>query len=163
MGLSTGLVGEDEGRRLLHRGGIVTEAQFNQHVWELIRLVHPHSHVEGDLELKLLETLQLLKNNEALSPCQRAIELVQGVRQQDYGHPLDNWGRITPMWSIIVGKEITLKMYCLMMITHKIARALNDPNRDSLDDVAGYVEAYWLALTEQRRREKEAIDGLGID
>lgn len=73
---------------------------------------------------------------------QEANDAVFGPRQHYYGHPRENYKRISDLWSVIVGTTITPEQTGLMMIALKISRLMETPgHRDSYVDIAGYAEA----------------------
>lgn len=70
----------------------------------------------------------------------RAIECVCGKREQDYGSPEDNFGRIAIYWSAHLGMEITAEDVAVMMALLKIARiGTGTATDDSWIDLAGYA------------------------
>lgn len=70
----------------------------------------------------------------------RAIECVCGEREQDYGSPEDNFGRIAKYWSTHLGMEITAEDVAVMMALLKIARiGTGVATDDSWVDLAGYA------------------------
>lgn len=70
----------------------------------------------------------------------RAIECVCGEREQDYGSPEDNFGRIATYWSAHLGMEITAEDVAVMMALLKIARiGTGTATDDSWVDLAGYA------------------------
>lgn len=70
----------------------------------------------------------------------RAIECVCGEREQDYGSPEDNFGRIATYWSTHLGMEITAEDVAVMMALLKIARiGTGTATDDSWVDLAGYA------------------------
>lgn len=81
-----------------------------------------------------------------------AKSLVNGDRQRDYGHPYDNFKLIASGWSQILGREVSIKEFGLMMIWLKTARELTGNKRDNYVDIAGYADATWQALEEEARR-----------
>lgn len=70
---------------------------------------------------------------------QEAGELVAGDRQQEYGPPAKNFGRIATMWSVYLGVEIGARQVADMMILLKTTRLMQGPHRDSYVDIAGYA------------------------
>lgn len=85
------------------------------------------------------------------SALSEAYGLVNGDRNADYGHPLDDFQRSADMWSNILGTEVTAEQVALCMIAVKVSRLSNDiEKRDSWVDIAGYVEC-WQRI--QNRRE----------
>lgn len=85
---------------------------------------------------------------------QKASSLVEGDRQEDYGHPLDNFSRIAQMWSAILGCPVSAEQVGLCMIAVKISRQLNKPKADNMTDAAGYAQTVQMCVEERARREK---------
>ena len=97
-------------------------------------------------------------DNAPGSPCKRAINLVYGDRQRDYGHPADNWGRIARYWSAYLFNRFGISVLVeprdvgWMNILQKIARDNETELGENLDDTAGYAEGMHLVA------EREAIE-----
>ena len=83
---------------------------------------------------------------------EEAQRVVAGPRQDNYGHPLDNFTRIALTWEAILGYPVTAQQVGLCMIGVKLCRQSNRSSRDNLVDVAGYAAALQLAEDEQVRR-----------
>jgi hypothetical protein len=84
----------------------------------------------------------------------KAEELINGQRNRDYDHPLDNFQRICDMWSTILDTEVTPEQHALCMIAVKIARLMHSPQHyDSIVDIAGYAGTYEKVLDERARRD----------
>lgn len=90
-----------------------------------------------------------------------AQSLVYGKRNQDYGHPLDDFDRTAAMFTALLddllkpGVEITADRACLMMIAVKLSRQVNHKKRDNLTDIAGYAECTNRIINEEKRRIRE--------
>lgn len=69
----------------------------------------------------------------------RAAALVDGDRRADYGHPIENHTRTAAMWSAYLGKEVTPRDVCNLMILLKVSRDAFKPKPDNLDDVCGWA------------------------
>ena len=69
-----------------------------------------------------------------------ADRIVNGPRQDNYGHPSINFKRIASIWSVILGCEVTERQVGWMMVGLKMARDIQVPTVDNLVDTAGYAE-----------------------
>lgn len=67
-----------------------------------------------------------------------AINLVEGDRNDSYGPPEENLGRIAGMWSSFLGCEITAEDVALMMVLVKISRSRAGYSRDTAVDGVAY-------------------------
>lgn len=66
--------------------------------------------------------------------------LVNGAREQSYGHPRDSFTRIARLWSVIIGKDIDCTDVALMLALLKVSRLVNDRGHiDSWVDLCGYA------------------------
>tara|TARA_R100000657_G_C4632508_1_gene80168 strand:+ start:408 stop:668 length:261 start_codon:yes stop_codon:yes gene_type:complete len=77
-----------------------------------------------------------MKREEIL---QEAETLINGDRAKDYGDAYINHKRIADMWSVVFGKEVTVRQVILCMIAMKVARLVHDSKEDSWVDVCGYA------------------------
>lgn len=69
-----------------------------------------------------------------------AEKCVCGQREQDYGTPEDNFGRIAEFWTTYMGVEFGTVDVAIMMALLKIARiSENMQHMDSWVDLAGYA------------------------
>lgn len=95
------------------------------------------------------------------SPLEEAGELVNGARQSDYGHPLDDFSKTAMIWTALLsgklqpGVEIEAEDVPLCMVGVKLSREVNRRKRDNIVDGQGYFETYFMALQERRRRSQE--------
>ena len=69
----------------------------------------------------------------------QAEKLINGDRAKDYGDAYVNHKRIADMWSVVFGKEVTVRQVILCMIAMKVARLVHDSKEDSWVDVCGYA------------------------
>jgi hypothetical protein len=83
---------------------------------------------------------------------QEAIETAGEVRQEEYGHPVDNFTIICKGWSAIFGVEVTVEQAVFAMIFLKMARHLTKYKRDNLVDIAGYIHVLDMIAEEVARR-----------
>ena len=83
-----------------------------------------------------------------------ADRIVDGDRQTDYGHPLDDFGKAALMWTAILGVDVTPEQVALCMCAVKISRQCNRPKRDNLVDLAGYAKTCQMVIDERARRDR---------
>lgn len=67
-----------------------------------------------------------------------ATSLTNSDRQQQYGTPQQNFGRIAAMWSAYLGIEVKPADAAVCMALVKAARLANEHKRDSFVDGAAY-------------------------
>lgn len=89
---------------------------------------------------------------------EEAGRLTSGERNNDYGHPLDDFSRSAAMWSAILSIPVTPEQVGLCMIALKLARHCHAPKRDNLTDAAGYARAIEMIGQERQRRARR--DGM---
>jgi hypothetical protein len=82
-----------------------------------------------------------------------AVSLVSGDRQNDYGHPFDDFSRTAKIWGAILGTEVSAEQVALCMVGVKIAREVNRQKLDNTVDGIGYFLT--LAMVQQERAERE--------
>ena len=78
-----------------------------------------------------------------------ADKLVNEDRQEIYGHPAEDFAKISHMTKPITESNIDPRLkHALYMIQVKVARLLNTPDHiDSIVDLAGYTKTYHMVLT----------------
>lgn len=88
-----------------------------------------------------------------------ADNLVNGARQANYGHPLDNFTGTAGIWNGIVHKKLkeplTAEDVALCMVGVKLSRETHVPKRDNLVDAHGYLMTYQMVKDERVRRAEE--------
>lgn len=80
--------------------------------------------------------------NDPLGLMNQAADLVYGDRNEDYGHPADDYDRTAGLWSALLGVEITAEQAALMMALVKFSREMNRPKADNVIDAHGYLLCY---------------------
>lgn len=72
-----------------------------------------------------------------------AIETVCGPREDTYGPPEANLGRIAAMWTELLKTEITPQDVAACMVAVKLSRLVATPgHHDSIVDAIGYLMCY---------------------
>ena len=84
-----------------------------------------------------------------------AVRLVSGDRQNDYGHPLDDFTRAGKIWEAILGVPVSAEQVALCMVGVKIAREVNRQKIDNTIDGIGYFLT--LSMVQQERAERERV------
>jgi hypothetical protein len=69
----------------------------------------------------------------------KAIDLINGDREQDYGTPQESFTCIANMWTAYLGHPVRASDVCNMMALLKIARLRKGQHHDSSVDGAGYM------------------------
>ena len=65
--------------------------------------------------------------------------IVEGSRQSDYGDPVESFAKIAKVASMIVGKDLSPKECCAVLMAVKIVREGYKHKRDNLVDLCGYA------------------------
>jgi hypothetical protein len=84
-----------------------------------------------------------------------ADNLVNGARQDSYGHPIDDYTRTAGLMSHLLDTKLkeplTAEDAILCMCAVKLSREVNKHKRDNLVDLAGYAQC--LQMVECKRQE----------
>jgi hypothetical protein len=83
---------------------------------------------------------------------EEAQRLVHGARGDAYGHPLDDYTRVTQAFNALTGHTLTAEEGVLFMVCVKLSRESHVPKRDNRVDGAGYLECLDMIRTERARR-----------
>lgn len=101
-----------------------------------------------------------------ISILEEAKSLVHGDRGQQYGSPLDDFGRTAGMISSLLKDKllspITEEEVAMIMICVKLSREYNRSKRDNRVDIAGYAETLDMVVNEreERKNPKPVCDDL---
>jgi hypothetical protein len=90
---------------------------------------------------------------------EEAANLVHGDRQDDYGHPLDNFSGTAGIWNGLLHKKlshpITAEDVALCMVGIKLSRETHVSKRDNIVDSHGYLMTYEMVQRERMRRGQQ--------
>ena len=93
----------------------------------------------------------------------KAKEIVNGARQENYGKPEKNFKQIAIYWSVYLDRDVSATDVALMMVLMKLARLQNKPDHDdSWIDIAGYA-ANGAELATYRNEVNDAFDKAFFD
>ena len=85
-----------------------------------------------------------------------AIGTLTQERGRTYGHPVDNFGRITAIQKVLEACPHPTIRHALNMVAIKMARLCQTPTGDeafdSALDIAGYARTICMILDEEERR-----------
>jgi hypothetical protein len=85
---------------------------------------------------------------------EEASDIVSGQRDEQYGRPEDNFGRIAKIWSVILGIDISTEDVAMLMVGLKVARFANKSGfqGDTWVDIAGYAACgYEVGIKDTRQ------------
>jgi Domain of unknown function (DUF6378) len=83
---------------------------------------------------------------------------VTGQRQQDYGSPEDNFGRIAALWNVYLNGKTVISPHDVsaLMILLKVARLMATPeHKNSWVDIAGYAACGYACAAKPNSVEPE--------
>jgi len=76
-----------------------------------------------------------------------AHEITSKDRQNDYGTPEENWGRISRIASAMTDMDLTPEVCVKVLLATKLARMATSPKkRDNYVDLAGYAHVLWEVM-----------------
>lgn len=85
-----------------------------------------------------VQTEELPPRVEAL---REAARLIHSERNQQYGPPAENFDRISRLWSVILGIDVSMEDVAMCMVALKMARYASKSGYqpDTWIDIAGYA------------------------
>jgi len=78
-------------------------------------------------------------NAKKESLCEEAQRLTTQDRNATYGHPADDYDRVSRAFNALTGHCLTTEEAILFMVVMKLAREAHLPKRDNRVDAAGYL------------------------
>ena len=80
-----------------------------------------------------------IPNDETV--CQEADRLVDSDRDDEYGHPKQDFELVGKLWGVALGCDpIPARTVGIMLILLKVRRSIHKHKRDSLVDICGYAK-----------------------
>lgn len=89
--------------------------------------------------VSFIEFKDIVEENKQ-SILSEAEEIVNGIRQSDYGAARESFSRIATIASVMTGKELSPEDCCAVMMAVKLVRESFNHKRDNLVDLCGYAE-----------------------
>ena len=84
---------------------------------------------------------------EPISILSEALGYVSHDRQNDYGTPEENWGRISRIASAMCEMDLSPEVCVKVLLATKLARMITSPHkRDNYVDLAGYSHVLWRVM-----------------
>jgi len=70
-----------------------------------------------------------------------AARLINSDRNKQYGNPKDNFDRISKLWSVVLGMDVSAEDVAMCMVAVKVARYASKSGYqpDTWIDIAGYA------------------------
>lgn len=88
---------------------------------------------------------------------EEALRLTTGARNEDYGHPLQDFSRTAALWSAVLGCPVTAEQVGLCMICLKVSRECHRPKRDNRTDMAGYANTLQMIADKREAGEVATV------
>lgn len=121
--------------------------------WEKSKGANLEKHCADSMGIPCYDQSFNLIDDKTMSICQEADHLVSVDRQNQYGHPSDNFSDISVGWNVIAETQnITAEKVGLMFIWAKICREKFKHKRDNLVDIAGFAKT--IDLIDERKNQK---------
>lgn len=95
------------------------------------------------------------------SVLQEAQRLTHGPRNNDYGHPFDDYTRTAALISAMLAHKLKEPLVAeeaaLIQCCVKLSRHAHAPKRDNMTDLAGYAWVAWACAEERTRRSDSPV------
>jgi hypothetical protein len=119
-------------------------------------------YVAQQLGMPIFKLVHRFEDRYRLVPLEESVieeahRIINGPRQEFYGHPLDNMrktaGILNSMFENKLKEPLTEEDITLLMMGVKLARQVHRPQRDNIVDIIGYAGCYEKVEVERKRRE----------
>lgn len=87
--------------------------------------------------------------SKAQAALDEAAALINGPRQEAYGHPRENFTRLAERMTQVVGKDVSAYQAAQILAELKLARLANGFQRDSVVDAIAYLALMMELVDEQ--------------
>lgn len=115
---------------------------------DLIYMLHGWERSKGaKAEKALAEWMGLeVLHQEPEDVLEEALRITRGDRNNDYGHPFDDFTKTAKLWSVILGVDVGPEHVAMCMVCVKLSRQCHAPKRDNLVDGAGYFRTLSMVM-----------------
>lgn len=87
--------------------------------------------------------------SKAQAALDEAAALINGPRQEAYGHPRENFARLAQRMTQVIGKDVPPHQAAQILAELKLARLTNGFQRDSVVDAIAYLALMMELIDEQ--------------
>jgi len=84
---------------------------------------------------------------------EKATEIVNGSREEDYGSAFDNMKHIADIFNSITGRDLTPEEVVLLNVSQKLSREIYKHKEDNLVDLIGYIEVLNKVINDKKNNK----------
>jgi len=105
-----------------------------------------HQAYIASLKERIIELEGQLSGKSSNSILAEAEHLTTRDRNDSYGHPAHDYGRVSAAFNALTGHDISTEEAILFMVCVKLAREAYKPKRDNRVDAAGYLNCLDMVI-----------------
>ena len=105
-----------------------------------------HIEIIASLKERIIELEGHLAGKSSNSILAEAEHLTTRDRNESYGHPAHDYGRVSAAFNALTGHDISTEEAILFMVCVKMAREAFKPKRDNRVDAAGYLNCLDMVI-----------------